>query len=156
MRVAEVRPGMTSYGLTVFRDDKIERFDVEVVSVLHNFNPKGDVILIRAKGDYIEHTGAEGGMSGSAIYLKDEEGRYRMIGAFAYGWPMTKEPLAGVQPIEYMLNLPAPKTSNMTAASTQPNGSASNSPRSDRADGLSWSLVKAGLTPFSKTNTFAT
>src|SRR5579871_5577775 len=49
MRVSEVRPGMTGYGLTVFKGDAIERFDVEVVSILHNFNPKGDVVLIRAK-----------------------------------------------------------------------------------------------------------
>ena len=154
MRVSEVRPGMTGYGLTVFKGDKIERFDVEVVSILHNFNPKGDVVLIRAKGDYLEHTGAVAGMSGSPIYLKDDEGRYRMIGAFAYGWPMTKDPLAGVQPIEYMLNLPAPKVSNITAASTQPGGSAANSGRTGHAEGLSWSLVKAGLTPFSKSNTF--
>jgi hypothetical protein len=154
MHVSEVRPGMTGYGLTVFKGDKIERFDVEVVSILHNFNPKGDVVLIRAKGDYLEHTGSVAGMSGSPIFLKDDEGRYRMIGAFAYGWPMTKDPLAGVQPIEYMLDLPSQKPSNITAASTQPAGSAANAARSDHADGLSWSLVNAGLTPFSKSNVF--
>src|SRR5579859_6939727 len=147
---------MTGYGLTVFKGDKIERFDVEVISILHNFNPKGDVILIRAKGDYLEHTGSVAGMSGSPIYLKDDQGRYRMIGAFAYGWPMTKDPLAGVQPIEYMLSLPAPRISNITSASTRPSGSAENAGRTDHADGLSWSLVKAGLTPFSKSNFFRT
>src|ERR1700684_4376270 len=77
MHVSEVRPGMTGYGLTVFKDDKIEKFDVEVVSILRNFNPKGDVVLIRAKGDYLEHTGSIAGMSGSPIYLKDDQGRYR-------------------------------------------------------------------------------
>ena len=30
-----------------------------------------------------------------------------MFGAFAYGWALAKDPLAGVQPIEYMLQLPA-------------------------------------------------
>ena len=45
-------------------------------------------------------------MSGSPVYLKDDAGRERMIGAFAYGWPLTKDPIAGVQPIEYMLTLP--------------------------------------------------
>jgi hypothetical protein len=44
-------------------------------------------------------------MSGSPIFLKDEQGRERMIGAFAYGWPMVKDPVAGVQPIEYMLKI---------------------------------------------------
>jgi hypothetical protein len=150
MHVSEVRPGMTGYGLTVFKGDAIERFDVEVVSVLHNFNPKGDVVLIRAKGDYLEHTGSVAGMSGSPIYLKDDEGRYRMIGAFAYGWPMTKDPLAGVQPIEYMLKLPTPPASSITATSTQPSSAAVRPAPSGRQEGLSWSLVKAGLTPFSK------
>ena len=28
-----------------------------------------------------------------------------MIGAFAYGWPLMKDPVGGVQPIEYMLEL---------------------------------------------------
>ncbi len=150
MHVAEVRPGMTGYGLTVFKGEAIERFEVEVVSILKNFNPKGDVVLIRAKGDYLEHTGSIAGMSGSPIYLKDDQGRFRMIGAFAYGWPMTKEPLAGVQPIEYMLNLPGSWNSSLTTASTQPAGSAPHPVQSERHQGLSWSLAKAGLTPFSK------
>jgi hypothetical protein len=105
MRVSEVREGMTGYGLSVFKGTKIERFDVKVVSVLRNFNPKYDVVLIDCKGANLEHTGAIAGMSGSPIYLKDDQGRSRMIGAFAYGWPMMKDPLAGVQPIEYMLGI---------------------------------------------------
>jgi hypothetical protein len=106
MRVTEVRAGMKGYGLTVFSGTKIERFDVEVLSVLRNFNPGSDVVLITCKGATLEHSGAIAGMSGSPIYLKDDQGRDRMIGAFAYGWPMTKDPIAGVQPIEYMLKLP--------------------------------------------------
>src|SRR5271170_7794013 len=111
MRVSEVRPGMTGYGLSVFQGTKIERFDVEVVSVLKNFNPKYDVILIRCSGQNLEHTGPIAGMSGSPIYLHDDAGRDRMIGAFAYGWPQQKDPIAGVQPVEYMLNLPPPGAS---------------------------------------------
>src|SRR3954454_1165654 len=105
MRVSEVREGMTGYGLSVFKGTKIERFDVKVLSVLKNFNPKYDVVLIECKGANLEHTGAIAGMSGSPIFLKDDQGRERMIGAFAYGWPMVKDPVAGVQPIEYMLNI---------------------------------------------------
>jgi hypothetical protein len=106
MRVSEVRPGMKGYGLTVFQGTKIEKFDVEVIDVVKNFNPKYDVVLIRCLGDYLEHTGAIEGMSGSPIFLYDQSGKAKMIGAFAYGWPLAKDPLAGVQPIEYMLNLP--------------------------------------------------
>ena len=116
MRVAEVKEGMTGYGLSVFKGTQIARFDVKVLSVLHNFNPKYDVVLISCQGQDLEHTGTIAGMSGSPIYLKDEAGRFRMIGAFAYGWPMMKDPIGGVQPIEYMLRLPdsvhpAPATS---------------------------------------------
>ena len=112
-----VRPGPAHAGersadgdeglrLSVFKGTKIERFDVEVLSVLKNFNPKYDVVLITCKGANLEHTGAIAGMSGSPVYLKDDQRRERMIGAFAYGWPLTKDPIAGVQPIEYMLTLP--------------------------------------------------
>ncbi len=100
MRVSEVKPGMTGYGLSVFTGTKIERFEVEVISVLKNFNPKHDVILIRCRGANLEHTGPISGMSGSPIYLKDDAGNHRMVGAFAYGWPLSKDPIAGVQPIE--------------------------------------------------------
>ena len=109
MLVSEVTPGLKGYGLSVFSGSKIERFEVEVISILRNFSPKADVVLIRASGANLEHTGAIAGMSGSPIYLTDKAGKSRLIGAFAYGWPMMKDPLAGVQPIEYMLALPAEK-----------------------------------------------
>jgi hypothetical protein len=110
MRVADVKPGMKGHGLSVFSGTEIERFEVEVISVLKNFNPKGDVILIKCRGKNLEHTGAVAGMSGSPIYLKGDDGRERMIGAFAYGWPLSKDPIAGVQPIEYMLEIPTGST----------------------------------------------
>ena len=118
MRVAEVRPGMKGFGRSVFLGTAIQQFDVEVVSILHNFNPKGDVILIRCHGQGLEHSEAIAGMSGSPIYLYDDTGKARMIGAFAYGWPLQKDPLAGVQPIEYMLKLPVGMPA--TPPATQP------------------------------------
>jgi hypothetical protein len=119
MRVSEVRPGMTGYGVSVFSGTQTQRFDVEVVSVLKNFNPKDDVILIRCHGANLEHTGSIAGMSGSPIYLKDDQGNDRMIGAFAYGWPLAKDPIAGVQPIQYMLDLPDLPANAATEPTTQ-------------------------------------
>lgn len=106
MRVDEVKPGMKGYGLSVFSGTQIVRFGVEVVSVLENFNPQHHVILVRLSGQNLEHTGAIQGMSGSPIYLRDASGRDRMVGAFAYGFPLAKDAIGGVQPIEYMLDLP--------------------------------------------------
>lgn len=117
MRVSEVKPGMTGYGLSVFKGTKIERFDVEVISIVHNiFSPKCDAILVRLSGQDLDHTGAIAGMSGSPIYLKDEQGRERMCGAFAFGWPLTKDPIGGVQPIEYMLDVNPSETKKPATA----------------------------------------
>jgi hypothetical protein len=117
MRVVEVKPGMTGYGLTVFSGTKIERFDVSVIGTARKFGPQQDVVLIRCLGERLEHSGVVAGMSGSPIFLKDDQGRERMIGALAYGWSLSKDPIAGVQPIEYMLKLNA--TTPSTPA-TQP------------------------------------
>ena len=43
--VAEIRPGMKGFGLSVFMGTKIEKFNIEVISVLHDFNPQYDVVL---------------------------------------------------------------------------------------------------------------
>ena len=135
LRVSEVRPGMVGYGLTVFSGTRIDKFDVEVVDVLHNFNPKHDVVLISCKGPYLEHVGSVAGMSGSPIYLYDEadaaHAHPRMIGAFAYGWPLAKDPVAGVQPIEYMLQIPpnAPDAAGGGAAVRPPVKAERRSPR---------------------------
>lgn len=98
LRVADVKPGMRGYGLTVFRGETPERFDVEVIDVLHKFRPDQDLILIRTKHPILEQAIAVGGMSGSPIYIDG-----KLIGAYAYGWSFGKEPVAGVTPIENML-----------------------------------------------------
>lgn len=121
MRVSEVRAGMKGFGLSVFSGTTIDRFEVEVVSILKNFNPQHDVVLITCRGANLEHTGSIAGMSGSPVYLRDDAGHDRLLGAFAFGWPMAKDPIAGVQPIEYMLELPVdPSTRPTTAPSSSP------------------------------------
>jgi hypothetical protein len=101
--VSEVRPGMEGYGLSVFQGTKIERFQVKVIGVLRNFAPKMDMILIRCSGANLEYTGVVAGMSGSPIYL-GSQGKERIAGALAYGWQFSKDPVAGVTPIQAMLD----------------------------------------------------
>jgi hypothetical protein len=98
MAVADVRPGMRGYGLTVFRGVRPERFDVEVIDVIHNFRPHMDAILIRPNHPITDHAGTVAGMSGSPIYLEG-----KLVGAYAYGWEFGRDPVAGVTPIESML-----------------------------------------------------
>ncbi len=98
MPVSQVMRGMKGYGLTVFEGTRPERFDVEVIDVLKNFRPHQDLILIKTKHPRLEVAKVVAGMSGSPIYLNN-----KMIGAYAYGWSFGSEPVAGVTPIENML-----------------------------------------------------
>jgi hypothetical protein len=97
--LSEVKPGMKGYGLTVFSGTTPERFDVEVISTLHNFRPHQDLVLIKTPHPRLEVTRTVAGMSGSPIYLNG-----KMIGAYAYGWLFGSEAIAGVTPIQSMLD----------------------------------------------------
>lgn len=97
--IDEIRPGMRGYGLTVFRGTEPERFDVEVIDVLHNFLPDQALILVRTTHPILQEANTVGGMSGSPIYIEG-----RLAGAYAYGWQFGKAPIAGVTPIANMLH----------------------------------------------------
>jgi hypothetical protein len=96
--ISEIRAGMKGYGLTVFQGLKPERFDIRVISVLHNFLPKQDIILVQSDDPRLIHSGIVAGMSGSPIYIEG-----RLAGALSYGWHFAKDPIAGVTPIETMM-----------------------------------------------------
>jgi hypothetical protein len=89
---------MVGEARTVFQGTTPEPFKVRVVSVLRNFLPKQDIILVRAEDARVEALGIAAGMSGSPVYVDG-----KLMGAIAYGWSFAKEPLAGVTPIESML-----------------------------------------------------
>ena len=89
---------MVGEALTVFQGTKPEPFKVRVISIMRQFLPKQDVILIRAEDPRVEFSGIAAGMSGSPVYVGG-----RLMGAIAYGWSFSKEPLGGVTPIETML-----------------------------------------------------
>lgn len=102
MKVDDVRPGMKGVGYTVFEGTKPETMGVEVLGVLHNMNgPKSDVVLVRLLGNKAEFTGVVAGMSGSPVYIDG-----KLLGAIAYRiGQFSKEPIAGVTPIEQMLEI---------------------------------------------------
>jgi hypothetical protein len=89
---------MKGHGLSVFRGTAPERFDVEVIDVLHNFRPSQDLILIRTPHPLLDRARGVAGMSGSPIYLEG-----RLAGAYAYGWSQGTDPVVGVTPIANML-----------------------------------------------------
>lgn len=95
----EIKPGMTGYGLSVFRGWEPEKFEVEIIDVMKNVTPNGNVILARLKGQGLENSGVIAGMSGSPVYIDG-----KLVGAVALGWPFSKEPVCGITPIGEMLN----------------------------------------------------
>ena len=103
MPVSQVRAGMQGDAYTVFAGDEVEKFDLVVVGVMPNFlGPKQSIILVELKGPKVEHTGVVAGMSGSPVYLEG-----KLAGALSLKLGVfTKEPLAGVTPIEDILHPP--------------------------------------------------
>ena len=93
--------GMRGYGLTVFQGTAIDTFQVEILGVMKGaLGPRMDMILARFAGGGLEHSGPVQGMSGSPIYIDD-----RLIGAFAYGWSYSKDPIGGITPIAPILDV---------------------------------------------------
>lgn len=97
MPLAEVQPGLRGVGKTVFSGAQIEEFDVEILGVLKNVGPRQSLILGKLSGGPLERTGVMAGMSGSPVYIDG-----RLIGAVAFSFPFSTEPLAGIRPIEEM------------------------------------------------------
>src|SRR5438128_10186350 len=102
--VSQIHAGMHGVAYTVFEGTKPEAMQVEVLGVLKNANgPKGDVILVRLGGKKAEYTGVVAGMSGSPVYFNG-----KLAGALAFRiGEFSKEPIAGVTPIERMLEIDA-------------------------------------------------
>ena len=67
--VDQIKAGMKGKGRTVFSGNTIEEFNVEILGVLHNWQPKKDLILARLEGEVLERTGVMEGMSGSPVYV---------------------------------------------------------------------------------------
>ena len=104
----DVRPGMTGVGRTVFEGTTVEEFKVEILGLLENaIGPKQSVVIARLEGGPLEKTGVIAGMSGSPVLIDG-----KLLGAVAYGFPFSKETIAGITPIGEMIDAtrtPAPR-----------------------------------------------
>jgi hypothetical protein len=109
----QIRPGMVGVGRTVFEGTRIDEFRVEILGVLENaVGPKQSMVLARLLGGPLAETGVIAGMSGSPVFIDG-----KLIGAVAYGFPFSKETIAGITPIDEMIQ--ATRTDAPRAASTR-------------------------------------
>jgi hypothetical protein len=108
-RVADVKPGMKGIGKTCFRGSVPEEFQAEIMGVMRGASPGGSAVLARLTGGPLEHTGVFEGMSGSPVFIDG-----KLLGAVAFSFPFAKEAIAGITPIEQMVDafveVPSPTT----------------------------------------------
>jgi len=97
----DIRPGMKGTAKTVFSGTEPEDFGVEVLGVLPGFpGPRQSAIIAKLSGSNAERTGVFAGMSGSPVFIDG-----KLVGAIAFSFPFSKEPIAGITPIKQMIDL---------------------------------------------------
>src|SRR5690242_6117486 len=97
----DLRPGMKGTARTVFSGAEPQDFGVEILGVLPGFpGPHQSAIIARLSGSNVEKTGVFAGMSGSPVYIDG-----KIVGAIAFSFPFSKEPIAGITPIKQMIDL---------------------------------------------------
>ena len=109
--IDEIQPGMKAYCLTCYSGTKIEKFELDVLSVVRNFGPGRDAFLVQGTDERFIHTGPVWGCSGSPVYIDG-----RLAGALAFAYTYSKDPLYGVTPIRDMLRLGQSDSSHPIAA----------------------------------------
>lgn len=97
--LSQLKEGMKGSAWTVFRGSEPEEFQVEILGVVPGaVGPKQDMIVGRISGGGADRTSVFAGMSGSPVYIDG-----KLVGAIAYSFPFSKEPICGITPIEQML-----------------------------------------------------
>ncbi|MFN2416157.1 MAG: SpoIVB peptidase S55 domain-containing protein [Pyrinomonadaceae bacterium] len=97
----EVRTGQKGTARTVFAGAEPQEFGLEILGVLPGFPaPRKSVIIARLSGKEVERTSVFAGMSGSPVYIDG-----KLVGAIAYAFPFSKEPIAGITPIKQMIEM---------------------------------------------------
>jgi hypothetical protein len=95
----ELKVGDKGHCLTVFQGITVEKFEFRVMGILFNYFPRQHLILIRSDDPKVKLSGIVAGMSGSPCYVDG-----KLAGALAYGPNWTKQPIAMLTPIQYMLD----------------------------------------------------
>jgi hypothetical protein len=97
----DLRPGMKGTARTVFSGSETQEFNVEILGILPGFpGPRQSAIIAKLSGANVETTGVFAGMSGSPVYIDG-----KIVGAIAFSFPFSREPIAGITPIKQMIDL---------------------------------------------------
>jgi hypothetical protein len=99
-----VEKGMRGIALSTFEGNRIDTLEVEVLGKIPSYEIGQEVIIARLKGRVVDEAGIIAGMSGSPVYLDG-----KLLGAVAFGWSFSKEPICGITPFTEMKKMAAKK-----------------------------------------------
>ena len=99
---SEATPGLTGVCLTEMDGGELVEVPLTVLGTIASGTPDGELVLVRLDDPRFAETGIIAGMSGSPVYIGG-----RLLGALAYGWPFSKQPIGGVTPFSRMLEIEA-------------------------------------------------
>jgi hypothetical protein len=114
----ELKPGMKGVARTVFSGSEPQEFGLEILGVLAGYTgPRQSTIIAKLNGPNVDRTGVFAGMSGSPVFIDN-----KLVGAIAYSFPFSKEPICGITPIKQMIDIfeqgrGKPRTSEARAVS---------------------------------------
>ena len=97
---AEVDPGTPGVCITEMDGGEVVEIPLTVIGTVGPYTPEGEMVLVRLEDERFRHTGIIAGMSGSPVYVGG-----RLLGALAFGWSFSKEPIGGVTPFLRMETL---------------------------------------------------
>jgi len=97
----DVKPGLKGVARTVFSGNEPQEFGIEILGVLNGFTgPRQSTIIAKLSGQNVDRTGVFAGMSGSPVFIDN-----KLVGAIAYSFPFSKEPICGITPIKQMIDI---------------------------------------------------
>src|SRR3977135_522221 len=97
----DLRAGMKGISRTLLGGPEPQEFSLEILGVLPGFTgPRQTTIIAKLSGTNVDKTGVFAGMSGSPVFIDD-----RLVGAIAYSFPFSKEPICGITPIRQMIEI---------------------------------------------------
>ena len=143
----QLHRGQMATAWTVFTGTRPEPMQVEILGILRGARGPGhDMILAQLHGAKPEYTGVVAGMSGSPVYIGN-----KLLGSLSYRiGQFSKDPIAGITPIEQMLEVKDMPVTTQWASATTP----SRNPPADgtAGDGMTFHamdtpLVMSGFRP---------
>jgi hypothetical protein len=114
----DLKPGMKGVARTVFSGSEPQEFGIEILGLLNGYTgPRQSTIIAKLSGPNVDRTGVFAGMSGSPVFIDN-----KLVGAIAYSFPFSKEPICGITPIKQMIDIfeqgkDKPKTTEARAVS---------------------------------------